>query len=160
MQVYEKGHRPHALEPTKMRCCRPLTCRRRMALSTTASSSSWRRLNSVDIRIFEILFLLRNILMSSARSKTASCTSSIRTRATSPVALPAWMLIVRGSGWAEHELGRWTLTFHNSGEIRPCGKSTLSTMYMYFFSFRKDLTTRGWIQYGGHKNSKKPPGQR
>ncbi len=82
--VFGRTRWPHNLEFYRPRP----TCRRTTARSTTASSSSWRRLKSVDISNLDSLFLLLYVLMSSTRSEIASCTSSIKARCTFVVVSP------------------------------------------------------------------------
>ena len=59
-----------------------VTCRRMIARSTTASSSSWRRLNKVDRSSLESLFLLWKVLISSSL-----CTSGSRASLTASLYL-------------------------------------------------------------------------
>lgn len=68
-----------------------LACSLEMAMLMTASASSWRFLNSVDIITFENLFLALYIWMICTRSSMDSRTSSRRIRSASALLLSPWL---------------------------------------------------------------------
>lgn len=87
-----------------------LTCRREMAMAITASASSRRFLNSVDVITFENLFLALYVWIIWTRSSMDSRTSSRRTCSASAWSSSPWLRVDRVKGGGQqiesfHPLG-------------------------------------------------------